>query len=246
MLAKHIQSLQHPIVKKMYKLRKDKEFRYLEREVFVLGKKMVNELSKKITPHIFFTYDKNWATYPSCPSYLITPQIMQKISGVKNPEEVAAVFPLPSPTDLTGMSSFLVLDHIKDPGNMGTLFRTALGLGFEGIILLENCVDPFNDKALRSAKGASFFLPYSTMNKKSYIAWAIKRNISSYIADIRGKDPGSISYKPPLSLILSNESEGVSDWPKEFLSVAITMEKSVESLNVAISGAILMYVMKNG
>jgi len=242
MLTKQLKSLQHPIVKKVVKLRKDKDFRADQRQVLVLGEKMVKELGRNFYPAMLFTTQE---TAIQCKkTFLVTDEIMQKISGVKNPENIAAIFSLPMEKQITDQKYLLVLDQIADPGNLGTLFRTALAMGFEAVVLLNNCVDPFNDKSVRAAKGALFYLPFCKMDKSAFLQMVQRKKIFTYIADMWGLDIQTVTFTPPLALILSNEANGTGIWPEEFHKISIPMQDNVESLNVAASGAIIMYKIK--
>ena len=84
---------------------------------------------------------------------------MKKISGMQTPEGLVVEIEMPKPAPLEGLKYLLALDGVSDPGNVGALLRTALALGWQGIFILDESCDPFNDKALRSARGATFRLP---------------------------------------------------------------------------------------
>jgi RNA methyltransferase, TrmH family len=246
MLPNHIKSLQHPIVKKIVKLRKDKHFRYLEGYALVIGEKVIFEIAKKNPPFIFLSVDNNLKILASKQKISITTQVMHKIAGIKTQEKLAALFPIPKTIKISNEKAILTIDEVKDPGNLGTLFRSALALNFDAIILINNTADPYNDKVIRSSKGAIFSLPFCSMEKTEFIQLTKEKNITPYVADMNGYDIKKIKVKHPFSLILSNESKGKGMWPENFTNVAILMNKSSESLNVATSGSILMYVMTNG
>jgi TrmH family RNA methyltransferase len=100
---------------------------------------------------------------------------MQRIAGVESvaPGALAAEVALPPPAPLLGapqgsLTRVLVLDGVQDPGNLGTLLRTALALGWQAAVLLPGCCDPFNDKALRASRGAAFKLPLAQMSLQQW------------------------------------------------------------------------------
>jgi TrmH family RNA methyltransferase len=149
---------------------------------------------------------------------------------------------LPADQDLSEKNRLLVLDQIADPGNLGTLLRTALALNWEGVIVTEGTVDLFNDKALRAGKGAQFHLPFARMAPDEISK--IKSHF--YIADLDGAALEKCVFKHPLALILSNEAKGPAGWAERIgEKVTIEMSTKSESLNVAASGAILLYAMRS-
>ncbi len=239
MVPKEIKSAQHKLVKKLVKLRDNRSFRQDSRLVLVPGIKMVEELSQSIPIEILL-YTGEKPLLSSKELIQTTPQILKKITGLTSNESVAACFPLPKEQDLTKNDSLLILDEIRDPGNVGTLFRSALALGRKGIILTPNTVDPFNDKALRASKGAVFHLPFQHLEKNE-----ILKLPSLLLADLDGEDADEMTFTTPSSLILSNESRGADNvFCKSCLKVKINMNSQVESLNVATSGSILLYLMR--
>lgn len=119
--------------------------------------------------------------------------------------------------------------------------RTALGLGWEGVILTPGTVDLFNDKALRAAKGATFLLPYTRMTTEEIA----RLKLHFFTADLEGTPLEKGDFKPPLALILSNEGRGPGTWSEKLAKkITIPMSRQIESLNVATSGAILLYAMR--
>lgn len=244
MLTKKILSLQHPLIKHWVQLRLERSYREEKKRVLVMGEKSLRDLSKKISIHTLITVDPA-PHIPSKEQVLVSEQILKKITGLENSDGFAAEIDLPEPQNLSGKRRLLVLDRIGDPGNLGTLLRTAAALGWEGVIFTPGTVDPFNDKALRAAKGASFLLPYSRLDLDQINALFLENKFAVYLADIRGKLFSEISYSTPLALILSSEAKGPSSWPENQLTrITIPMMPEIESLNVASSGAILLYAMR--
>jgi TrmH family RNA methyltransferase len=245
---KAISSLQHPLAKHLVKLRLNRDYRKQKNCALITGLKLIKEIANDI-PLKTLLVEENYEL-PAFISqetvvYRVTNSLLKKISGLENPEPVAAEVTLPSFSELSGKNFLIVFDGIADPGNLGTLLRTALALGWEGVFLAPNCTDPFNDKALRAAKGATFRLPMQTGSWDDLKKMIRDKKIQPYVADMKGKSIEELKCKPPLMLILSNESLGASDEAKEIsLPIAIPMSGKVESLNVAAAGAILMYELK--
>lgn len=229
-----ILSLRHPFVKECVDLRLEKSARVESGSVLLIGEKMVRELSSKIDLKAVITERPD--SIKAQKKVLVTPEIMKKITGVLSPDGFAAIAPLPLPQPLTGCQRLLILDRIADPGNLGTLLRTALALNWDGVLLTPGTVDPFNDKALRASRGALFSLPYS------YETPDLPANI--YLADLEGTPLSQTRATPPFALILSHEGSGPSPWAEKIgEKVCIPMQNGVESLNVAASGSIFLYAM---
>lgn len=175
--------------------------------------------------------------------FLTTPPVLKKLIGLPSYEPIAAEFPLPTPSELEGAGPLLVLDAIRDPGNMGTLLRTALGMGWQGVFLLPTCVDPFHDKVIRASRGALFQLPWRQGDWRELLLFQKKQALKLYVADIEGTPLKKATLDTKALLLLSNEARGVSEECKELgEKITIPMPGGTESLNVAVAGSILMFM----
>ncbi len=240
-MVSEIMSLQHPLVKEWVRLRLEKSARAESGKVLLIGAKMVQELSEKIelltvistkpVPHI-----------RANEHVLVHDSILQKITGLPSPDGIAAIATLPQSQSLEGKKKILILDKIADPGNLGTLLRTALALNWDGVIFTPGTVDPFNDKALRASKGAIFSLPFAHLSEEQLATFV--KPLYIYVADLDGTPLPQATFEEPLALVLSNEGAGASSWKSDKVKkVLIPMHHDVESLNVAMSGSILLYSM---
>jgi TrmH family RNA methyltransferase len=236
MVTKKITSLQHPLVKHWVDLRTLRTYREETQRVLICGKKMTSELPIDT----LITLDPS-TEIQAKETYLVTEPILKKITGLNQPDGFAAELSLPPPQNLKEKKILIILDQIADPGNLGTLLRTALALNWEGVILTPHTVDLFNDKSLRAAKGAHFYLPYQRMTPEEIL----QLNLHFYTADLGGTSLEKARFQTPRALILSNEGQGVSNWSKQKAErITIPMNAHVESFNVASSGAILLYAMR--
>ena len=238
---KTITSSNHPLVKHFVKLRTQRKERESTQSVLLLGKKMLQPRLKTIV-----VTDEKWI--PEDVVYeqvlLVSESVMKKIWGVASPEAVAAVAALPAFQSLEGMRRILALDGVSDPGNMGTLIRTALAFEWDGVFLLEGSCDPFNDKALRAAKGATFSLPLARGNWEELNALISKNCACALVADLEGHPPPE-KLNEPVVLVLGNESLGVSDAAlRHCQPITLSISQKIESLNVAIAGGILLYELR--
>lgn len=140
---------------------------------------------------------------------------------------------------------WLLLDQIQDPGNLGTMIRTADAAGYQGIILGEGCVDPYNDKVIRSTQGSLWHIDLLQMPLTEAMALLRARGVKIYVSAL---DPQALSYRDipadhAQAYIIGNEGQGVSS---EIVGLAdqtvyIPMKGKAESLNAAIAASILMF-----
>lgn len=245
MLPQKILSLQHPFVKHWKKLCIEKKYREAEGSIIIFGKKMVKEVASLYPIKRLLIGENCLFEVPAVETYILPQGIFKKISGMKNPEPIAAEIAIPTATLLYDKQYLLALDRITDPGNLGTLIRSAWAFGIEGILLLPGCVDVFNDKALRAAKGASLHIPFQYIEESELSSYG-KNKFTIYLADIEGDDFDKISYTPPLILLLGNEGQGISDrLDKVGNKITISMKNSINSLNVSIAGSLLLYHITN-
>lgn len=214
-----ITSLDNPLVKHFVKLRCKKSYREEHNSLLVASKKLIDELSQVVEPKKVLTEASE--------------AVFCKITGQKSPEMIVAEFPLPEPSSLSGLDHLLVLDAVQDPGNLGTLVRTALALGWDGVLFLEGCCDPFNEKAFSASRGALFRLPFA-FGSLDLIDTPI------LVADLEGVKP---EYRKRCALVLGNEGSGSSIAGEK---VTIPHKGEMESLNVAAAGSILMYALNDG
>ncbi len=143
---------------------------------------------------------------------------------------------------------FLVVENLQDPGNLGTIFRTAEGAGADGIFLTGNCVDLFNPKTIRSTMGSVYRVPYVLVEDAQALladfkAWGIK----TYAAHLKGETYyDTLSFAEGTAFFIGNEAKGLSDALADAADsyVKIPMEGQLESLNAAVAAALLMYEAK--
>ena len=142
----------------------------------------------------------------------------------------------------------LLLDGIQDPGNLGTIFRTAEGAGVDGIIMSSDTVDIYNPKTVRSTMGSLYRMPFFYEKDLKGVVERIKeKKVSVYAAHLKGKHAYYLEdYRRGCAFLIGNEGNGLTD---ELAALAdtyirIPMEGQVESLNAAIAAAVLMYEVK--
>ncbi|MBR5731184.1 MAG: RNA methyltransferase [Firmicutes bacterium] len=183
------------------------------------------------------------------PVYEVGPELMRKIAGTRTPQSIAAEAELPAQTREsfavgTAGGNVLVLDRLQDPGNVGTLIRTAEAMGFAGVIAVKGTADPWQPKAVRSAAGSVLRLPVITagsaeealdflerLGKKVFTA-AAEGRLALWDADLAEN----------AAIVIGNEGAGASEaFRRAAELLSIPMAGQTESLNAAAAGAVIMY-----
>jgi len=176
---------------------------------------------------------------------------MRSISETETPQGILAIFPLPSQdlTELHGPSirKVIICDEVADPGNLGTLIRSALAFDFDMMIVTGSTVEPFAPKVIRASAGAVFGLPIRTAALDTVVKWVRDSEFVLVAADPRGSVPSErlkqIFHKGKLALAIGSEPRGLSPHLVAAATerVRVSHTNSVESLNAAVAGSILMH-----
>ncbi|MDN5322690.1 MAG: methyltransferase, TrmH family [Clostridia bacterium] len=178
--------------------------------------------------------------------YIVSTKLLEKNLSTINPQGIAAIINKPR-WNLTKLLKsgklFVVLDGIQDPGNLGTIIRTAFGAGVDAVFCLPGTVDLYNDKSLRSTMGAVFKLPVFYQDDPNKLIMDLKNNdFEIVIADIRAsKYHFQPTYPKKLVLVLGSEARGPKLITSGDIKVKIPLDPRAESLNVAVAGAIILY-----
>lgn len=244
-MSSPIRSVTNPFVQHLVRLRKEAGYRQEMGLLWVEGKTLVQELLP-MCHSVVRREDLSPLPLPlTCREWVVTESVMQKISGVVSPDGWGAEVKMPRISGLPEDSFVLVLDGVQDPGNLGMLLRTALAFGWKEIYLLSGCADPFQEKTIRSARGAQFRLSIKKGDFETLHHWAGEKKIPLFVADLQGVAPEIISPAEGKVLVLGSEGRGPSPLVKATCqAIALPMDRAMESLNVAVAGAILLYLLK--
>lgn len=235
-----ITSLENQLVKKVASLHQ-KKYRDQYKEFFIEGVKAIKEAIEYKVDISCILYSSEIIDYNfDVPTYKVTKEIMDKITDTSTPQGIVAVCKMPK-GEIIKREKLVYLDRVQDPGNVGTIIRTADAFKFDGVLLSKGCADVYSPKVVRSTMGSLFHLPIcqdvdldtlKSLNSKIYSSTLDTRN---FINDI--------VVKTPLVLVIGNEGQGISDDVKNITDefVKINMEGNAESLNASIAAGILMY-----
>ena len=266
---RQITSASHALVKHWRGLRTSRQARKSSQRLVLFGEDAVLELGPGVQVVSFFSTHKSWQApepFRKDPSPLfphlsgeerfhITSAIWKKISGLNSEEGmgIEVSFKLPSfeeamRREAGGYSSkLLIIDELGDPGNVGTLIRSAVAFGFYSIFFTSGSADPLNDKALRASKGLALKQELIQGSVEQCLELLEKRGYHLLAADAKGEALGSKKFKPQraLAIVVGNEARGVNPaLLKQSMPVAIPMEQGVESLNAAVAGSLLMWAFR--
>ncbi|MEE1878331.1 TrmH family RNA methyltransferase [Altererythrobacter litoralis] len=177
-----------------------------------------------------------------------SPDILSKITGKANPQAVAGVF-AEFDTSLAALNRgkakiWLVAQALRDPGNLGTMLRTGDAVGAGGLILIDDCADPFSVEAVRASMGAIFTQHVAQARWEEFLPWLRSGEGQLVAASLRDAVPyRAAPYQTPCYILVGNESQGL---PEEYemacdLRVTMPMMGRADSLNAAVAGAVLAY-----
>lgn len=167
--------------------------------------------------------------------------LLRTLSETESPQGILAVVSLTQLQIPNSVNFVLILDQIRDPGNLGTLLRTAVAAGVDAVLLPPETTDAFAPKVVRSGMGAHFRLPIHSMAWEE-IQEQIK-DLQVYLADMDGQSCWETDLSQPLALIIGSEAEGASEEARKLAAqkISIPMTGNVESLNAGIAGSVLMF-----
>ena len=176
------------------------------------------------------------------PCFTVSESVMAACSETKSPQGILAVVPIPDLPQPERPTFTLILDRVRDPGNLGTILRTALAAGVERAILAPGTVDGSNPKVVRAAMGAHLRLPLIS-RKWEAIAEAVAGSDVWLAAPGGGTHYTDTDWTRPVSIIVGGEAAGAGDKAEALAQgrVSIPMAEGVESLNTAVATAVLLY-----
>lgn len=227
--------------------------RAAERAFVVEGVRAVRDaLQSGATPRLILLRD-DWdaanapglAVSPDVPVRRVARRLFDRLSDVQSPQGILAVFPFPNLTpDLAGAAPLvLVLDRLRDPGNLGTLLRAAAGAGVSAVYASPETVDPWNPKVVRAGMGAHFRLPLLPLDEEARSRLRDRLPLRVVARADAPRTYDAVDWTTPAALVIGGETEGVSEqlnaWATE--AVAIPLAAGVESLNAAVAGSIILF-----
>ena len=179
---------------------------------------------------------------------VVSQDVFHKLSMTETTQGILAVVEIVKQEMLPHKGRLFVLDAVQDPGNLGTIVRTADAAGFDAVVLGTGTVDLYNDKVLRSMQGSHFHIPVFQANLQEYLPILKEKGVQVAVTALHrdSKDYSVLQGATDVAIVVGNEGQGVSNDVIEIADVVVTipMFGKAESLNVAIASALLMYKTK--
>ena len=241
-------SKNNPLVKETASL-KDKKGRQELGLFLVEGFKMSLECQKsELEIERVFVAESYRGELPACteaPVY-VSDDVFRFLSDEKSPQGVLCRVRIPDTSLRAPQGKCLLLDGVADPGNVGTILRTANAAGYNEVYLTQECADPFSPKCVRASMSGVFFTKIYRGDRSEILS--VFGDIPVLVADMGGANVFNFVAPPSFALAIGNEANGVSEEvvARATHTVKIPMRDTQESLNAAISAGIIMYVLQRG
>lgn len=249
-----ISSTSNPQVKRLLQLQKKSKVRNEEKVFIVEGLRMFVEVPKERVEKVYVSetlynkkkQDLKWEEFPL---EILSDSVFQHVSDTKTPQGILCVVKQKKHEldELLKVKNphFMVLDNLQDPGNLGTIVRTAEGAGVDAVFLSKESVDIYNPKTIRSTMGSIYRMPVLYVEDLLELLDIFnQKGIKSYAAHLEGKNSyDKENYQSGTAILIGNEGNGLRDEvsKKADIWVQIPMQGEVESLNAAIAASILMF-----
>ncbi len=245
-----ITSLQNERVKLINGLQTRARTRRKEHKIVLEGVRLIRDAMERRQKPDFVFYQPDGADYEFI-AYLqekrvelapVNAEVMRHISDTQQPQGIIGVFPLPVPPLPRDPYRVLILDNLRDPGNVGTMLRTAAAAGVDVVLLSPGCADPYNPKTLRSGMGAHFRLPVIEVEWFQIAEYC--QTLKVYLAAGNGElRYDQADWSSPWALIIGGEADGAGAQSESIAAqrIYIPMAADTESLNAAIAAGVLMF-----
>ena len=235
-------------------LKKGKE-RKVQKAFVIEGRKMFEEIceQKERVRKAYFSESYWMERYenqekPLVPYEIVADAVFEAMAETVTPQGVLAIVEMPEYSleqMIEKAGTLLLLEDLRDPGNLGTIVRTAEAAGVAGIILSKESVDVYNPKVIRSTMGAIYRVPFLYVEDfKSLLVQLKEQKVRLLAAHLQGtKNFDNADYSGKVGILIGNEANGLSDEVAELAeeNVLIPMAGNVESLNAAVAASLLMY-----
>lgn len=235
-----ITSTDNKKIKDLVKLRQ-KKYRDTENKFIVETENIIKEAYiEGVLEEVYILENEELSFDVDCPVYYVSFSVMDKIKGV-NTSKYVGVCRKKDSMEYIG-KKYLMLDRVADPGNLGTIIRSAVAFNIDTLIVSDDSCDVYNDKTIRATEGAIFKLNIIRENLEEALNNLEKLNINVYGTDVVKGDSVSTADKNSFCIIMGNEGAGISDKVRKRVNNYIHLDiNSVESLNVAVATSIILY-----
>jgi TrmH family RNA methyltransferase len=236
-----ITSAENQKIRHLRKLIGDRKYRYQEKQFVVEGYRQLEGARAVLDVYVSSAAKVPDLAVPSANMHIIEERIFNRLADTENTQGVLAVCALACETALSAGTSYVLLDGLQDPGNAGTIIRTAAAFGYGGVIFTPGCVDPFSPKVVRATMGAIFKCAIVLLDDFQPL-----QGCQVVAADLNGPDIAAAEVTRPYILAIGNEARGFSAGLRPWISRTVTIPLragSVNSLNAAVAAGIAMYAL---
>ena len=240
-------SKNNPLIKETASL-KEKKGRKELGFFLVEGEKMASECAKSglEIDRVFLSESYN-GTSPCGEekTVMVSDDVLRFLSDEKSPQGIVCRVKIPAKTLRAPTGKSLFLDGVADPGNVGTIIRTANAAGYDDVYLTRTCADPYSPKSVRASMSGIFFTRLHFGEREEILSLMRESETPILAADMDGENVFHFQAPKRFALVIGNEANGVSDevFAQAAHTVKIPMKETQESLNAAISAGIIMYVL---
>lgn len=255
-MTKKVESKNNQTIKLIKKL-KEKKYRDIEDVFIVEGPNILRDAIKNKEEIVFIGIDASTKHYEEYNSFitseykdkvtLVDSDIYKGLTETVSPQDILGLVKkrkTPVNKDKDSKKRFVVLDELQDPGNVGTVIRTAEAAGFTGVIAIKGTADFYSSKVIRSAAGSLFRINLIEFhNREDAYIFLNDNNVKLYACDGQGEvEFTEVDLRENIGIIIGNEGNGINDFFKENCTrISIPMSKNTESLNAAVAAGIIIY-----
>jgi TrmH family RNA methyltransferase len=251
-VRKMITSTSNPKVKQIRSLQARRKARWQEKRYVVEGQRMAQEIIKAgIAPELVLHTEHlsakgrgliNRLARLGAGVELVSDEVMSACSQAETAPGLLAVLPIPELKPPEHNDLVVILDHVGDPGNLGTILRTAVAAGASSVYLTEGTVDPYNPKVVRGGMGAHLHIPVGFFNPGPIGAQL--EGLTLWIAEQKQGVPYyEVDWREPVALAIGSEARGVGEELRSVShgSVRIPMQGEIESLNAGVAAGVVLF-----
>lgn len=249
-----ITSTSNPQIKRLMQLQKKSKVRNEENVFVVEGLRMFSEVPKKRVEKVYISESlhnrkKQELNLQDFPVEILSDSVFERVSDTKTPQGILCVVRRKTYEleDFLKVKTphFMVLDNLQDPGNLGTILRTAEAAGVDAVFMSKDCVDIYNPKTIRSTMGAIYRVPFLYIEDIPQLLGKFRENgVKSYAAHLNGVHfYDEENYESGTAILIGNEGNGLREEVTENADVLvkIPMQGKVESLNAAVAATVFMF-----
>jgi TrmH family RNA methyltransferase len=231
-------------IKHIQKLIRDRKYRYQQAEFVVEGSRQLEGADEILGVYLSSSATVSVPEIDPGKLHRVEQKVFDRLADTENSQGILAVCALKYERTPCKGKNYVLLDSLQDPGNAGTIIRSAVAFGYDGVIVTPGCVDPFSPKVVRATMGALFQCSIVMLEDFSGL-----RDCHVIAADLGAEDIASARLETPYILAVGNEARGITPELRPWIARTVTVplrNSAVNSLNAAVAAGIVMYELNRG